>query len=180
MTNALHATMTLRSLHKDDRDWILSKLSSTEKEAIRDVANHIAGSTPNSSQSFELVVAREERNALSQASITTRLNALDPLQLASTLELEPDWVIALILKSHNWPWHNVMLEQIGPERKGRVSRLVFTLPPQRLIESMLNALYARASMVQDHLLLSDDNTPIARPKWATMHRKLHGFVTWAF
>lgn len=180
MTNALQATMTLRSLHKDDRDWILSKLSLSEKDAIRDIANQISASAPNSAHSFELAVAKEERNALPQPAIASRLNALDPRQIASTLKLEPDWVIALILRSHHWPWHNAVLEQIGPERKVRISRLTFTPPPHRLVDSMLNALCTRASVVQDHWAPTDLSRPVALSKWAAMCRKFHGFRAWVF
>lgn len=180
MTNALHAAMTLRSLHQDDRNWILSKLSTSEKEAIRDVANQVDAPTPISELGFELAVAREERNALPEPQIAARLNALDPLKIAGTLELEPDWVIALILGSHRWSWQNAVLEQLGPERKNRISRITFTPLPHRLIESILNSLCARAFAVQDHSPPTQFTTPITRSKWAAIHRKLHGFIAWAF
>lgn len=179
MTTALQAVMMLRSLHQDDRNWILSKLSQSEQEAIRNVSNEINTTLPVSSQSFELAIAREERDVLSQSAIASRLNKLEPIQISSALESEPDWFITLVLSAHHWSWHRAVLEQLCTERKAYIERATATHIPHRLVESMLYSLYVRANAVTD-FVIPTNSAPLARSRWTVFQSKLKGFVSWAY
>ena len=178
MSNASQAAMALRALHPTDRAWMLSQLSSEEKASIHDFISH-ADTSALPAQSFELAVAREERNALTEPAIVTRLNALDPFQIACILEREPDWVVALVIDAHRWPWHNLVLNQLGLERESRITRIDYSPLPHRIIESMLESLYARAAAIPVRLLPTPTVTKTVHTHWANLQRKLNGVIAWA-
>lgn len=158
---------------------MLSQLSAAEKESIHDFISQPDTAQAMSTQGFELAVAREERNALPEPTIVSRLNVLDPFQIAYILEREPDWVVALIIDAHHWPWHNIVLDHLGLERKSRITRISYSPLPHRLIDSMLKALFERAIAVPARSLPTPTMSRKAHSRWTTLQHKLNGVFTWA-
>lgn len=180
MSNAYQVAMTLRAMHHKDRQWLISQLSSDEKLAIREL---IAGDQTNPAtqgSNFELAVAREELNQLPVPEAVSNLLSLDASQIASVLEHEPDWCVALILDAYRWPWHSSLLELLGPDRKARIARLTFGTPRPNVVESMLKGLYERARLIRPHptkhaVIPPQEN---AAPTPHRHHHWLRGIAKW--
>src|SRR5262245_25441672 len=51
------------------------------------------------------------------------LESADVHAVATVLEQEPDWLVAMVLRARAWPWRTAFLQRIGSERTRRVTRL---------------------------------------------------------
>ena len=168
MSDAYQAALTLRALHPDDRTWLLSQLSSAEKEAIEAlVAHNDKGLHPvGEAHKFELAIAREELHQRSPDTIS-RLIALDATQIASVLEHEPDWLVAGILEAHRWPWHAEVLDLLGLERRKNIVLSEKSAIQPKQAERLLLKLYERARDVDTPsfpVRTSEPPSPTPKPR----------------
>lgn len=154
--NAEQVGLTLRNLHDDDRNWLLGQLSQTERELIDNLVKEQLHHPSVQENKFEQAVSMVT-SADSDDQTISQLNRLAPMQIATILDSEPDWVAAFILDAHAWTWHSAVLDELGVVRKAAIRRCAHavteTHPMQRiLLQQLLN----HASAVPTpHLHLSD-------------------------
>ena len=167
MNDTYQAALTLHALHPDDRAWMLSQLSSSEKNAIGALVIQKASQPVDEAHKFDLAVARETLQLHSVSEIVSKLIALDAIQIAQVLAQEPDMVVAGVLEAYHWPWRIAVLDLLGVERKKNIAALEKIWFRQKLVESLLQNLYAHASLVDAHsfsIKTSELSSPSPMPR----------------
>jgi hypothetical protein len=116
----------LARLSREDRDWILARLSSGARAALReqmDVNFRSRETDEPAPAGFEL-----ERS----------LDSVDPAVVALRLAGEPSWVIAMILSIRPWQWEQQLLARAPTVTRLEVAQSRGGLP--RVSNAMRNLL----------------------------------------
>lgn len=113
-----HAARRLAALTRDERDWVLARLSSDDALRIRELLEPgpapVEAEPPPPPAPVEAESTPER--VLEQAAAD---------DVAKLLLGEPDWFIALVLGKRRWPWDRELLAALHPARVDELSVLVW-------------------------------------------------------
>jgi hypothetical protein len=117
-----HAARRLAPLTRDERDWVLARLSSDDALRIRELME--PGPDPVQVEppaAPPTPVAQEEAESTPERVLEQAAAA----DVAKLLLGEPDWLIALVLAKRRWPWDQELLAALHPARVDELSVLVW-------------------------------------------------------
>jgi hypothetical protein len=121
----------LGGLSREDREWILARLSAGAKANLLQMAERTPGGE----------------------SPEQTLDGLEPARVAGALLDEPSWVIAMILKVRSWSWENAVSGALPPMLRLELGRLRGSLPP---VSTAMRQLLIRT--LQHRLLAGERNS----------------------
>jgi hypothetical protein len=140
----------LARLSRDDRAWILSRLSPSARAALLGQAREATAAKP----------AAAPRGAPDLNDERT-LNELDAGFVAGILAHEASWVIAMIMSLRTWAWESQVLSKVPAVTRLEVTQLRVTLPQvsaamrNLLIRTLRELLLASRGAVPSFDLLVD-------------------------
>lgn len=144
------AALMLHSISPADRSWILAQLRMDQREAINGLLEELnqlgiprevgliepaAGGLQVSKavtlQVEQTVTQDSAADGLKMKARYSRLANADPHILAPLLLSEPARLVALLLRIHNWSWHQDLLEQVGIVKRRQIESAVAEMAHQR-------------------------------------------------
>ncbi len=188
---ARHAALLLHAMAPADRNWMLDVLPHQERAALvpllaelealgieRDSALIDAATSgeefaaPAALQANEVVSGMPHSAVRPDEAMLRSLDAEQVSVLAGLLWIEPAGLIAEFLGVADWPWHEALLEAMGPMQRRKIEAHLATMGTAASMPPGLRA--ALISMVVARLRGRPmDGTPASTP-W----RKLrHSFVS---
>ena len=112
--NERRAALVLHGLVEEDRDWVLARLSVTERGKLRALLDDLA----------ELGIPKDASALAAPAEPFVReIDAVPPAHVHAVLRDEQDTTIATLLGLHAWRWHRSVLRLLGRRRRVAIERL---------------------------------------------------------
>lgn len=144
MKSAEEALEALSRLCGADREWLLTALSGNARARLLRLATSERGPS-ESERAPGLVSAADARESGSGAE--AMLDAAPMEKIASALESEPTWVMAVLLGTRAWRWEEHLLGKLAPDQRHEVVRLRATLPQSspKMREALTRALWEQVS-----------------------------------
>lgn len=120
------AALTLHGLQPADREWLMAQLPEGQQAQL---GAHLAELVELGIPADRALLddAMGESMDLPRPSGASRESSLAHAycdQVLQLLVVEPDQLIALVVKAGPWSWQEELLERLGVERRGRISRLL--------------------------------------------------------
>ena len=138
------AALTLANLHELDRAWLMGRLDASERARLAP----LIGELRSLGLSLDPQTVRQVVEDKGDGRVEARpLASAVPRVVAQALEEEPDWLIAIVLRSRSWPWRGEVLSLLGAERRERIERLARMALEVRpsMMETILSVIEERAS-----------------------------------
>lgn len=122
------AALSIYSLHKKDQEWLLARVSSQHRAALKALLKELKtlgiprhGIMPRSIQESEpdiqLLLPEQEIQLLDNASET---------EIFQLLGQEPESVVAVILSLYRWQWSTALRRRFSPAKQKTIARYVKT------------------------------------------------------
>ncbi len=122
------AALSIYDLADADRQWLLSRLPAAEGEALQNLVGELSSRSLRRIAGWRQLIARglsaKPGRARSTAHDEGVIQAISAQQVKEGLEQEPDWVVAVILSHHPWPWIAEYLASIEQHRRQSIARYV--------------------------------------------------------
>lgn len=119
MDGMRRAALTLHGLQPADREWVLSQLDVSERDAMTRLLAELGELGIPSDQGLvqEALVGREGLSVVAPLSSTAKVRSASPEQMHAVVSQEPDHFIACLLKVEEWPWKHALLTALGEARQ---------------------------------------------------------------
>jgi hypothetical protein len=154
--NERRAALVLHGLVEEDRDWVLARLSATERGKLRALLDELA----------ELGLPKDASTLAAPAEpFVAEIDAAPPARVHAVLRDEQDTTVATLLGLHAWQWRRSVLRLLGRRRRVAIEQLERARLPAlaRRVRDELVAMFAAA---------------LASPDGAEREHRAHGRDRW--
>ena len=131
-----YLVLKLHSLNEKQKNWILSNLSSVERNKVtrllseisnikhsanRKLIVHSINEFTDTQQQSQMDTENRERIVLQK--IIRKIDKSDGLVISQILDREDEWMVALILDSYQWSWSKELEKYLSYDKLKRINRL---------------------------------------------------------